>query len=92
VCHWPRGSRVTSYGDHRAKPQLFQVLVREIRKDAEVNTMFQKTVGVLGHAEFFEPVRNLLHRGHQRSRSWPGRVFNRGNREFTPTGWRWHVS
>ena len=26
--------------------------------------IFGKTLRVLGHAELFEPVRNLLHRGH----------------------------
>jgi hypothetical protein len=46
-------------------PHFFQVLIREIRKDAEVNAIFDETLGILAHAELFEPVRNLLHRGHQ---------------------------
>jgi hypothetical protein len=48
-------------------PQFFQILIREIRKDAEVNAIFEETLGVLGHAEFLEPVRNLLHRGDQQA-------------------------
>jgi hypothetical protein len=40
-------------------------LICEVRKHAEVDAIFGETLGVLGHAEFFEPVRNLLHRGDQ---------------------------
>jgi hypothetical protein len=46
-------------------PQLLQVLIRQVRKDAQVNAIFDETLGVLGHAEFFEPVCNLLHGGHR---------------------------
>jgi hypothetical protein len=45
--------------------EVFKVLVREVGKDAQVNAIFDKAIGVLGHPEHFEPVRNLLHRGHQ---------------------------
>ena len=38
-----------------------------VRKDGQVNAIFDKAIGVLGHAELFELVRNLLHRGGQRS-------------------------
>jgi hypothetical protein len=48
--------------------QLLQVLVREFGEDAEVNAIFGKALGVLGHAELLEPVRNLQHRCHQQSR------------------------
>ena len=51
--------------------QSFQVLTREIGNDAEINSIFDKTLRVLGHAELFEPVRNLLHLGQQRSRRGP---------------------
>jgi hypothetical protein len=44
---------------------FFQVLIRQVRKDAEVNAIFDETLGVLGHPELFEPVRNLLHGGHR---------------------------
>src|SRR5215472_11389218 len=30
----------------------------------DLNAVFSKTLGVLGHAEFFQPVDNLLHCGH----------------------------
>jgi len=46
-------------------PQLLQILIGEIGKDAEVNAIFDETLRVLGHAESFEPVGNLLHRGHR---------------------------
>ena len=43
--------------------KLFQVLIGQFAKDREINAVFSKTLGVLGHAELFEPVGNLLHRG-----------------------------
>ena len=30
--------------------QFFQVLIRKVRKDAQVNAFFDKTLGILGHA------------------------------------------
>jgi hypothetical protein len=32
-----------------------------------MNVLVGKALRVLGHTEFFEPVRDLLHRGHQGS-------------------------
>src|SRR5262249_54642244 len=49
--------------------KVFKVLVCQVLEDREVNSVLRKPLHVLGHAEFFEPVRNLLHRGHQ-GRSW----------------------
>ena len=46
-------------------PRVLQISIGEIGKDAEVNAIFDETLRVLGHAEFFEPVGNLLHRGHR---------------------------
>jgi hypothetical protein len=57
-------------------------LVREVGKDAQVNAIFDKAIGVLGHAEFFEPVCNLLRRSHRMP--LPRRVFHHANSEFTP--------
>src|ERR1700739_209265 len=37
------------------------MLIGEFRKDREINAVFGKTLSVLGHAELFEPVSNLLH-------------------------------
>ena len=42
--------------------KLFQVLIGQVAKDGEINVVLGKTLRVLGHAELFEPVRNLLHR------------------------------
>ena len=36
-------------------------------RSRDLNAVFSKALGVLGHAELFEPVRNLLHRGPARS-------------------------
>ena len=47
---------------HR-QPKFSQVLVCEIGQDAKIDIVLSKALGVLGHAEFFEPVRNCLHRG-----------------------------
>jgi hypothetical protein len=46
-----------------AKP--LKVLIRQLRKNVDLYTLFGKPIGVLGNAELFEPVRNLLHRGHR---------------------------
>jgi hypothetical protein len=48
----------------------FEILIGQLSNDAFIDVVFDKAIGVLGHAEFFEPVRNLWHRGHQ-DRSWP---------------------
>ena len=42
---------------------LLQVLIGQVRKYREINPVFSKALRVLRHAELFEPVRNLLHRG-----------------------------
>jgi hypothetical protein len=54
-------------------PEFLQVLIRKIRKNAEVNPIFDETLGVLRHAEPFLPVRNLFHRDRQRP-TWPDRA------------------
>jgi hypothetical protein len=42
--------------------EVFEVLIGQVGKDREINAVFGKTLCVLGHAEFFEPISNLLHR------------------------------
>jgi hypothetical protein len=42
--------------------EVFQVLIGQLAEDCEINVVFDKARRVLGHAELFEPVRNLLHR------------------------------
>jgi len=41
-------------------------LIRELTEKAAINVIFGKGQAVLEHAEFFEPVRNLLHAAHHR--------------------------
>ena len=41
--------------------KLFEVLIGQVAKDGGVDIALGKALRVLGHAERFEPVRNLLH-------------------------------
>ena len=50
--------------DRHAKP--IEVLVRQLAENLDIDVVFGKALGVLGHAELFEPVCNLLHRGAKR--------------------------
>jgi hypothetical protein len=45
--------------------EIFQVLICQVAEDGEINAVLGEALGVLGHAKVFEPVRNVLHRGHQ---------------------------
>ncbi len=36
--------------------ELFQVLIRQVAKDGDINTVLGESLNVLGHAELFEPV------------------------------------
>jgi hypothetical protein len=45
---------------------VFEVLIGQMAECCKTNAVFSKTLGVIGHAELLEPVRNLLHRGYQR--------------------------
>src|SRR5262249_4702000 len=46
-------------------PYVLEVLIGQMAEDRKINSILGKTFDVLGHLELFEPVRNLLHRGHQ---------------------------
>ena len=48
--------------------KVFEMLLGQVGKNGNIDLIFGKTLSVLGHPEFFEPLRNLLHGGHQRSR------------------------
>ena len=53
------------------------MLISQFGKDREINAVLGKTLRVLGHAEFFQPVGNLLHRGPLRILRypfWTGRI------------------
>jgi len=43
--------------------KVFEVLIGQVAKHGDVDVALGKALRVLGHAELFEPVRNLLHRG-----------------------------
>src|SRR5262245_29998043 len=42
--------------------EVLEILLRQIADDREVNGVVREALGVLGQAELFEPVRDLLHR------------------------------
>jgi hypothetical protein len=44
--------------------EIFQVLIGQVAKDGEIYAILSKTLRVLGHAEFCEPVRNLRRCAH----------------------------
>ena len=43
--------------------EVLEILLRQIADDREVNGVVGEALGVLGQAELFEPVHDLLHRG-----------------------------
>jgi len=42
--------------------KLFEVLIGQMREHRDIDVVFDKPLGILGHAELFEPVRDRLHR------------------------------
>jgi hypothetical protein len=44
-----------------AKP--IKVLIRQFTENIDIDVALGKALRILGHAELFEPVRNLRHRG-----------------------------
>ena len=46
----------------RRDANLFEVLIGQVIQNSEINIVLGKALGVLVHAELFEPVCNLLHR------------------------------
>ena len=47
---------------------FLEVLIGQMGECRKANSVFDKALGILGQAELFEPVRDLLHGRHQRSR------------------------
>src|SRR6516164_7610086 len=76
----------------RSDTEIFQVLVCQIAEDREIDIVISKALGVLGHPEFFEPIRNLLHGGPPTVSSCHDGVFNHRNRESIPIYPRYHAS
>ena len=42
---------------------VLEVLIGQMAESRDINAVLSKALRVLGHAELFEPVRNLLHCG-----------------------------
>jgi len=64
---------------------VLEILIGQIPKGTNVNIVFGKALGVLGHSQLLEPVRNFLHRGAPTISSWLDRDFSHGSGEFIPT-------
>ena len=43
--------------------EVLEILIGQVGENREINAVFSKTLGVLGHAKLFEPIRNPLHCG-----------------------------
>ena len=65
---------------------IFEVLIGQMAECCKTNPVFSKTLSILGHAEFFEPICNLLHGGHQ-GWSWPDRGLDLGNTSLHQYVW-----
>ena len=64
---WSRAGHLGDGSQHlSAVPEqnadVLQVLIGQMSEYREINSVLSKTLSVLGHAELFEPVCNLLHR------------------------------
>ena len=51
--------RALSADAQASDADLFEVLIGQIREDRKIDAVLGKALRVLGHAELFEPVRNL---------------------------------
>src|SRR5215469_10858590 len=83
----------------RMFPTGFRILISQMTQDRDVYIVFGKALGVLGHAELFEPVLNLLHGGHPTISSGHDRAFDHRDKEFipilsaiAPPSWRFSLS
>jgi hypothetical protein len=47
----------------RYNADLLKILIRQVAQNSEIDIVLGKALGVLRHAELFEPVRYLLHCG-----------------------------
>jgi len=58
------GSSVAGAAHYPPTPKqdadIFEVLISQMGERRNINPVFSKTLGILGHAELFEPVSNLL--------------------------------
>jgi hypothetical protein len=51
---------------------VLEVLIGQIAEYRDIDLVLGKGLGILGHPELFEPIRNLLHRGASRPRTCLG--------------------
>ena len=61
----------------RSDTEVFQILICQIPENREIDIVVSKALGVLGHPKLFEPVRNLLHRGHRTPQSCSNNLWTR---------------
>jgi hypothetical protein len=66
---WRRGSagQLTDGRKHfppmpEQHADVLEILIRQMAQYRDIDPVFGKALGVLGHTELFEPVRNVLHR------------------------------
>jgi len=73
--------------------KLFEILISQKMEDRGIDVVLAKAPGVLGHAEFLEPVLNPLHRGPpsriirgltEVSGPGPERVYPTNSQDSTP--------
>ena len=61
-----RAPKLLDCGEHYPRmpeqhADVLEVLIGQMTECRETNPVFGKALGVLGHAELFEPIGNLLH-------------------------------
>ena len=62
---------MTLFSEAKLATAPLEVLVGEMAEHRHIDLVLAKALGVLGHAELFEPVRNLLRRGYAPGRDRP---------------------
>jgi hypothetical protein len=65
--------------------EVFEVLLGQIGEDGNIDPVLDKALGVLGHAESFEPVRHLFHRDRQPAHRGQTELFDPRIPKFIPT-------
>ena len=63
---------------------IFEILISQMGERRDIYSVLGKASRVLGHAELFEPVRNLLHRGHRQLSSPTELPDHHGREIYSP--------
>jgi hypothetical protein len=75
----------------RRNTYLFEILIGQVTQDREVNIVISKALDVLGHAELFEPLRDLLHRDrYPMDLQRPSPAYGRGQWRVYSKNWRFN--